>query len=126
MSARARPGIPHFAATEKPTAFESILVIGARMVGDLEARSPSIRVLEQVDVGPIIEPMMPGPIAIGAVEVMDVAEPAHLLEMASMSRHLDTCKVATFSSPAWTAIAARSMPANFFFSTESPKQPRAI
>ena len=54
------------------------MIIGARLVGDLDARPPFIRIFKEVDVGSLVEAVVGRLRRRRAVEVMDVPETAAL------------------------------------------------
>jgi hypothetical protein len=55
------------------TAVKCVLVIGPRMVCDLQAGAPLVRILEKVNVRPLVEPVMRRVVGRRSVEVVDVS-----------------------------------------------------
>lgn len=55
------------------TSVKGVLVVGAGVVGNLDARAPRARVLKEVDVGPLVEAVVRRPLGRRAVVVVDVA-----------------------------------------------------
>lgn len=59
------------------TSFKGVLVLSARLVGNLNATPALARMLKEVDVGTLVESVMPGLHILGAVEVMNISEALH-------------------------------------------------
>lgn len=55
------------------TAVKGVLVICPWMVGNLQAGAPLVRILEEVDVGPLVEPVMRRVVCRWSIEIVDVS-----------------------------------------------------
>lgn len=60
--------------TPQLTPIKSVLIVLARVVRNLDATSPLIRILEEVHIGALIEPMMAGSHLRWTVEVVNISE----------------------------------------------------
>lgn len=59
------------------TSFKGVLVVGARIVRNLDARPSLGSVLEEVDVGALVEAVVGWLLRGFAIIIMDVAKPGH-------------------------------------------------
>lgn len=94
---------PSFLANQL-TSVKGVLVVGARLVGNLDATSPVVCILKQVDVGALVKSVVARMSVWRRIEVVNVSEAVRGGgSQAKASPWTDdgiTHSVATFSSPA--------------------------
>jgi hypothetical protein len=54
--------------------FESILIFSTRLVGNLDATSALVRILKEIDIRTLVEPVMPGLYMLWTIKVMNVCK----------------------------------------------------
>lgn len=80
--------------------FKGVLVLSARLVGNLDATPALARVLKEVNVGTLVESVMPGPHILGAVKVMNISEESSNIFLSWTRRHLEAQALEGFSTAA--------------------------
>jgi hypothetical protein len=91
------------------TAVKGILVICPRMIRNLDAGAPLVRILKQINVGALVKTVVRRQIGRRAVEIVDVAVSSEVVSDGPCHRRAvqspdHTHSVATCSSPGWAAI----------------------
>lgn len=99
--------LPVSVVKESLTSFKSVLIFCTRLVGNLDATSPLVRILEEVDVRALVKSVVSRLHVFRAIEVVNVCEASreHMSAIISLASFgVATHSVATFSSPCRAAI----------------------
>lgn len=69
--------------------YKSVLIFSTRLVGNLDATSALIRILKEIDIRSLVEPVMPGLHVLWTVEVVNICKECRNILLAWSRCHFD-------------------------------------